>query len=1430
MKKILSAFSFLVFSMSAFSQTGVLPVSACVLPGTQANVSGIMSTNYQQGIIPQCTVTVYLTGTTTLAITTPQSPFTANTNGSIPPINAAINQGYDVMLSGGVSPNTYSSPVTITGLYPAQAITAGCGLGSPCAAAQGGTGAAGTLTGIPYANGASAWTISTSSQIGVAVAAYLATLTGCSTANNFYSPGSGNCQAAAGFPDFANTSGSNILRSSVSATTPDTYAGGQDASSNAAMGYVVLRGANQTGTGLLSSAAAGGALVTGGSNASTHSASQSGSVEITPGYSSGGGQQGVTIIGQAYKQGTGSHTQWSLQCLDTTNQQMADDCGANPTSILGVTDMHTGSAVQVHIPPSITPITASAAVTLGDTVCAGSTAGKVTDSGGTGLCSSGVTVGVVVATTGSWTFADGNGTTVSTTLPLVQMWGISPNSGSGSTASVKSNMPSPFLSSSSGRPMPVQVIALLGNSLVSNDTAFAGELCSEISGGTLFAPAYMQGHRCVTSTQISVDSSNNVTLTVPNSDSYFAVNDRFTVAGGQGGVDGGCLFDSYVVTAATSTTITFATAGSALACPPESITAGAVTLTRSVVKFGINGGTLDAWYASSGNYGFAPYQSWAQAAVAAGQVPITIMVDAGIMTNSTRLAQVPIAGFESDLAGVLTAMQGIAVTPPGGSTTTMKAYPLIVTTGNPNACNTTTTGVATAPCSGGTNTGSGGVYAPPTQITGTTQYVFPYGTTGSQFATPATITSGSISAGANTVTINPCIPEVWGGPGDAIPTLVDPNGYLRRNGSLIQVVLDTSGSGVREVVNLTSVVPTGASGLNGFQTCNISFTSAFAHAASTQVIATELTADQQYTNWKLEIPYQVQATYPGNVQVVDTLSAIGRAVSNPVGAMANELHPASGYSIMAGRDLAQVSSYFTVPLKAAESDPLETQYDTGLYAAKRPSFDLSFDVGAAAQARINANSINSGAFYAKSALDPALFYPTAIGSMQGIGTNFIRLGLPTPTSAVFSGDVQTGDQLYHSDCGSWQPATLSGGTYSSSGVVQYSLSGTQPAMTCAAGRVMVMASYFVDAAQGAKFLAHPMTWPLSGVYNMTVGTSSTNNLVLSLQGRQNPFVIGGENLNCSQVSVQAGDWIVVAGNAPNAYGTAGTSFVLPSTGTWNSATCTWTDTSGTNYSTYNGKLANLVQQYRAPDAAFNTVTLKTLNILTLTPTAGVTLGTTSTPSFSTAAYIASSTGGNCANGTTYTFGTALLSTAWGSNAAHAGPIHTSTFSYNPASGSTNQIGYYPSTTVPSGYNAVYYLLISGTYYAVSVGQGQTTCPATGSGLTVANSVDQTNSGFTGASFNPSVLNLAVAGTTAGTYQATETFQGTAQKEALVYLNGYENATATAQTVTLPSSFATVGYVETVGGTCTGVTISGATLTLPSSMGATQTGLCRVTGW
>ena len=107
---------FLVLSASlAFSQNPGFN-GYCTQGAKSANVSGIPSTNKLLGIVPGCTVTVYLTGTQTVATTTPQSPFTADVITGQWFFTAAAGQGYDVSMSGGTPPNIYTAPSSITNL------------------------------------------------------------------------------------------------------------------------------------------------------------------------------------------------------------------------------------------------------------------------------------------------------------------------------------------------------------------------------------------------------------------------------------------------------------------------------------------------------------------------------------------------------------------------------------------------------------------------------------------------------------------------------------------------------------------------------------------------------------------------------------------------------------------------------------------------------------------------------------------------------------------------------------------------------------------------------------------------------------------------------------------------------------------------------------------------------------------------------------------------------------------------------------------------------------------------------------------------------------------------------------------------------------------------------------------------------------------
>lgn len=229
--------------------------------------------------------------------------------------------------------------------------------------------------------------------------------------------------------------GINKMQAAANPETTIAYIGGQDGAANAALGDGQFRGANQTGTGG-SSSTGGNGLFAGGYNQATSLASIAGNAELIAGWSYGAtntGLQGLLLIVDSYAQ-TGTVTQWNLECFTSTSKTVTD-CGASPTNIAGVAEVLNGS-VQVSVldVPSDAPINASAAVTVGHTVCAGATVGKVTDSGGTTDCASGVTMGTVVAISGVYkNFPDGTAfPTLSSTLPLVHLRPRSASSGGSS--------------------------------------------------------------------------------------------------------------------------------------------------------------------------------------------------------------------------------------------------------------------------------------------------------------------------------------------------------------------------------------------------------------------------------------------------------------------------------------------------------------------------------------------------------------------------------------------------------------------------------------------------------------------------------------------------------------------------------------------------------------------------------------------------------------------------------------------------------------------------------------------------------------------------------------------------------------------------------------------------------------------------------------
>ena len=208
----------------------------------------------------------------------------------------------------------------------------------------------------------------------------------------------------------------NAFGSGIDVTTITGF----DQSANSALTSSTFRAADETGTGG-SSSKGGGLLIRAGNNSATNSSTQAGSLELLPGASTGStqGAQGLAFLGNVYVKGT-TVTQWNLQC-ESANMTVAD-CGATPGAVvIGVAEKVNTNTVQVAIQGNIA-VNASAAVTLGHTVCAGATAGKVTDSTGTAACATaGTTIGIVIGTSGAFTLPDGTTITASTTLPIIRL-------------------------------------------------------------------------------------------------------------------------------------------------------------------------------------------------------------------------------------------------------------------------------------------------------------------------------------------------------------------------------------------------------------------------------------------------------------------------------------------------------------------------------------------------------------------------------------------------------------------------------------------------------------------------------------------------------------------------------------------------------------------------------------------------------------------------------------------------------------------------------------------------------------------------------------------------------------------------------------------------------------------------------------------------
>lgn len=131
----------LLSPLAAMAQTPGPLQGFCSVGGVKVSTSGMSSSTTVQGSYPNCTVTVYLTGTSTLAPiftnggSTPLSnPFTANANASWL-FYAATGVGLDVTMSGG-TPIPLPAPYTISGVFAgAVGSGGGGGAGNPAAPA-----------------------------------------------------------------------------------------------------------------------------------------------------------------------------------------------------------------------------------------------------------------------------------------------------------------------------------------------------------------------------------------------------------------------------------------------------------------------------------------------------------------------------------------------------------------------------------------------------------------------------------------------------------------------------------------------------------------------------------------------------------------------------------------------------------------------------------------------------------------------------------------------------------------------------------------------------------------------------------------------------------------------------------------------------------------------------------------------------------------------------------------------------------------------------------------------------------------------------------------------------------------------------------------------------------------------------------------------
>jgi len=95
--------------------------------------------------------------------------------------------------------------------------------------------------------------------------------------------------------------------------------------------------------------------------------------------------------------------------------------------------------------------------------------------------------------------------------------------------------------------------------------------------------------------------------------------------------------------------------------------------------------------------------------------------------------------------------------------------------------------------------------------------------------------------------------------------------------------------------------------------------------------------------------------------------------------------------------------------------------------------------------------------------------------------------------------------------------------------------------------------------------------------------------------------------------------------------------------------------------------------------------------------------------------------------------------------------------------------------------------------------------------------------------NPNTTQNTLTGTSAGSIIWSQPLQGSALKLVILYANGYENTTTTAQSITFTKAFTNTPAVL-VNTTGMSITVSTTGVTLPTSMTAAATGWIIIAGY